>query len=1002
MMAQVVEYLPEEERLARFLKWLGRMLFLSAFLSLFYLIFANPVAPPFVSMPFLINNTIAGLILVGLLAWYSKADVRRFRPVIYVVASALLIGAGASLVLYFSPITQPVVLAASFFLCLAAAATLLVLLRLVKGHPEIWRPWVPDRPFLPWEKIMRALFAILGSVTLIAALGSIFIPFLNPQFAQNNLISPLMLAGSSIKLGVLGILGLLVAQDVRRFTHSIQAITLQINGNGVSLIVIIVLALLGLDRFGVPFIELGGTTLAIEWVMLSAGMLDLVVVTGFVLLNRQVNRLFKDDLQFLNLYQFRALEAIAETLINGGEAEILRPHQVALRTDTYLRSFDSTRLNLAKWAITGIQLWPLLYLQPPITFLNPTARQNFIDRRIKQEIIEGSWLYRTFDRVVHNLTVFFLKVQRRSPEEVKGALSFTGLVEAMLRFCMQLTYMGYYSDESVWPKGENGQGLGYVPFSKRTKDFEVKPIRYAPPLTVNTPEVVEQQDMDTIHDPDVVIIGSGAAGSILAEQMLGRGRRVLLLEKGKHVDPEQFNEDEIDMLGKLYSDGALQIAQSMRFTILQGSCVGGTTVVNNAVCFDTPDQVLEQWNSKDPILAVDSYRSAQAAVRKRLKINKVASITRKPLVGGVLNHGDRVISTGIDRYFQKQSSGYEFDVVEANITDCLGCGYCNIGCPYGRKLSMLDAVLPVAQEQYGPEQFQIFSEAQAVRLVEDNGKISQIDVAIRGKRSLRLIQPRTVIVCGGTIHSSWLLMQSGIGKGKLPVGRGLSFNMGSPLHALFDEELNSYDGLQIAHYLRINEQPGFIFETWFNPPVAQAMAMPGWLETHFHNMQNYNRMAAVGVLVGTGSTGFVVPALLTRGPDVVYTPSEEDLDKLTRALTLFGEIFFEAGAEEVYASTRSYRAYQNRKAVCSSKKELRKLRELIKDDRDILLGTGHPMGGNTLAASPQDGVVGPDFRVFGYSNLYIADASVFPTATIVNPQLSVMTLAQYASQLIDC
>jgi choline dehydrogenase-like flavoprotein len=995
-------YLPEEKRLALFLKRLAQVLILLSLFMLFYPLIRTPVTPPFISMPFLINNTIAGLVLVSLLAWFSKADVRRFRPIIYVIVSSMLIGAGASLALYFSPITQPAVLAASFFLCLTAAITLLVLLRMVKGQPEVWRPWVPDRPYIRWEKITRVIFGILGTVTLAVALGSILVPFINPDYAQSYLISPLMMAGSSIKLGVLGILGLLVAKDIRRFTHSVQAITLQINGNAVSLIVIIALALSGLDRFGVPFIELGGRTIAIQWVMLSAGMLDLIVVIGFVLLNRQINRLFKDDLQFLNLYQFRALEAIAETLINGGEAEILKPHQIALRTDKYLRAFNSNRLALAKWAITGMQLWPLLFLQPPVTFLNPAARQSFIDQRFKQDIISGSWFYRTFDRFVHQITILFLKIQRRSPQEVKGALSFTGLVEAMLRFNMQLTYMGYYSDETVWPKAENGQGLGYVPFSKRTKDYEVKPIRHAPPLTVITPDIVERHNLTSIEAPDVVIIGSGAAGSILAEQMLARDRRVLLLEKGKYTDPQDFKEDEIDMLSKLYSDGALQIAQSMRFTILQGSCVGGTTVVNNAVCFDTPSEVLDIWNSNGPTIQVNNFRGAQAAVRKRLQIHKVTSKTRKPLVGGVLNHGDRVISAGIEQYFQRNPAEYQFDVVEANITDCLGCGYCNIGCPYGRKLSMLDVVLPSAQEKYGSDQFQIMSEAQAVHLGESNGKITHVDVLIGGKRTLRLNNPNTVILSGGTIHSSWLLMQSGIGKGKLPVGKGLSFNMGSPLHALFGEVLNSYDGLQIAHYLRINEQPGFIFETWFNPPVAQAMAMPGWLETHFHNMQNYNRMAAVGVLVGTGSTGFVVPALLTRGPDVVYTPSENDLEKLTRALTIFGEVFFEAGAEEVYASTRSFRAYQNRKAVCYSKNELRKLRELIKDDRDILLGTGHPMGGNALAASPEHGVIGPDFKVFGYTNLYVADASVFPTATTVNPQLTVMSIAHYASQLIDC
>jgi choline dehydrogenase-like flavoprotein len=1001
-MFRAFEYLPEEKRLALFLKRLAQVLLLLSLFILFYPLIRTPVTPPFIAMPFLVTNTIAGLILLSLLAWYSKADVRRFRPVVYVVASGLLMGALASLALYFSSLGQQTLLLVSFIVSLAVAVTLVILLRAVKGQPEVWKPWIPDRPFTGWEKITRVLFGIIGTASLAAAAGGVLTAFTNPQFAQTYFVSPIMIAGSAVKLGVLGVLGLLVAKDVRRYVHSIQGITLQINGNSVSLFIIIFLALFGYDRFGVPFIEIAGTTLAVGTVMLGACVVDVVAISAFILLNRQVNRLLKDELQFLTLYQFRALEAIAETLINGGEAEVLKPHEVALRTDQYLRAFNSNRLNLARWAITGMQLWPLLYLQPPVTFLNPAARQAFIDQRFKQDIISGSWFYRTFDRIVHQITILFLKIQRRSPEEVKSALSFTGLVEAMLRFNMQLTYMGYYSDETVWPKAENGQGLGYVPFSKRTKDFEVKPIRHAPALSVITPNIVERQNMTTIEAPDVVIIGSGAAGSILAEQMLARGRRVLLLEKGKYTDPHDFKEDEIDMLSKLYSDGALQIAQSMRFTILQGSCVGGTTVVNNAVCFDTPVEVLDTWNSNGPAIQVDNFRSAQAAVRKRMQIHKVTAATRKPLIGGVLNHGDRVISAGIEQYFQRKPAEYQFDVVEANITDCLGCGYCNIGCPYGRKLSMLDVVLPSAQEKYGSDQFQIMSEAQAMHLEQSNGKITRVDVLIGGKRTLRINNPNTVIVSGGTIHSSWLLMQSGIGKGKLPVGKGLSFNMGSPLHALFGEVLNSYDGLQIAHYLRINEQPGFIFETWFNPPVAQAMAMPGWLESHFHNMQNYNRMAAVGVLVGTGSTGFVVPALLTRGPDVVYTPSEADLEKLTRALTIFGEIFFEAGAQEVYASTRSYQAYQNQKAVCYSKRELRKLRELIKDDRDILLGTGHPMGGNALAASPEHGVVGPDFKVFGYSNLHVVDASIFPTATTVNPQLTVMSMAHYASQIIDC
>jgi hypothetical protein len=204
---------------------------------------------------------------------------------------------------------------------------------------------------------------------------------------------------------------------------------------------------------------------------------------------------------------------------------------------------------------------------------------------------------------------------------------------------------------------------------------------------------------------------------------------------------------------------------------------------------------------------------------------------------------------------------------------------------------MLDEVLPAAQHKHGSENFRIISEAQATKLVESGGKITQIVAEIQGKRKLLINNPKTVIVSGGTIHSSWLLMQSGIGKGKvkLPVGRGLSFNMGSPLHGLFNQELNAYDGLQISHYLALDDHPGFVYESWYNPPVAQALAMPGWLDTHFQNMLNYNKMAGVGVLIGTESNAHIERALVTGGPDVVFQPTQGDMKKLIDALVILGE-----------------------------------------------------------------------------------------------------------------
>ncbi len=998
-------YTQEESRLARLLNSLAIVLFILSLLTLVtpYLF---PAALFFVAPPYFVSNTIAGMALMAFLAWFAAGDVRRFRSMIYVLIGGLLIGATAFLAMFLRPIeqTQQAPLLLGFALCSVAALLIAALMYRAKTPEAPWLPWIPDKPISNWERIARVVFGLFGLASLGAAAASILLPYLGVTLLTSILVNPFMIAGSTIKIAVLGLCALLVAIDVRRYTHYTQMISALIIGHSASLIVITLLWFLGFARFGDYTLMIGDTTFTREQAMFGAWALDVVIIAGFLFLLHRINHSLLDYIGFLTPSQFRAMESIAETLVAGEDAEVVPPHQIVLRTDSYLKAFRSERLGLARLAIMGLQLAPLASFKPPINYLHPAARTEFVDTRFKKEIITPTPIYLLLDGIVRLVNVLLFRLRGRPVEEVGASLSFIGLLEAMMRFNMQLTYLGYYNNPAVWEQQPDGKGLGYVPFSQRSKDFEVIPRRPYPPLKVTTPEVLEREGVDVISDADVVIVGSGAAGAILAEQLLEKGRRVLILEKGLYVHPDDFKEDEIDMISRLYSDGALQISQALRFSILQGSCVGGTTVVNNAVCFDTPQRVLDAWNSRGSTTVIDAQRfhESQKRIRERMHIQPIGAGTRKPLDGGVLNHGDSVITAAVQKYFQGNTNGYRYNVVEANIVDCLGCGYCNIGCKYGRKLSMLDEVLPSAQQKYGSENFRILSEAQVVNLVVSGGKVTQIVAQVRGKRKLLINNPKTVIISAGTVASSWLLLQSGIGKKhRLPVGQGLSFNMGSPLHALFDQELNSYDGLQIAHYLTLDDHPGFVYETWYNPPVAQALAMPGWLDTHFHNMQNYNRMAGVGVLVGTEANAYIVPALLTGGPDIVFQPTAGDMKKLLDALVILGEIFLTGGALEVYASTRSYQSYRNKTAVYTAQSELDKLRELVKHDYDILLGTGHPQGGNAIGVSPDSGVISPDFRVFGYDNLYVCDASVFPTSTTVNPQLTVMTMAYYASQLID-
>jgi choline dehydrogenase-like flavoprotein len=331
-------------------------------------------------------------------------------------------------------------------------------------------------------------------------------------------------------------------------------------------------------------------------------------------------------------------------------------------------------------------------------------------------------------------------------------------------------------------------------------------------------------------------------------------------------------------------------------------------------------------------------------------------------------------------------------VVRANIDGCLGCGYCNIGCKWGHKLSMLETALPWAQRDF-PGRVKILSDCEVERVITGSGTPKTVG-ALRAKladgREIT-VRAASYVVAAGAVGSSYLLLQSGVGG--VPVGKGFSCNMGAPLTAEFESPQHAYAGLQISHY-GLPRERGFAFETWFNPPVSQALNMPGWFERHFENMRRYDHLMAVGVIVGTGSYGKIGKAL-TGGAGITFVPQQRDLATMTRGLKLLGEILFEAGASRVMLNTWGYDEF-------TSPDQLGALDRIVADPDYVTLGTGHPQGGNPIGTDPKHSVVDPSFRVHGYSNLHVCDASVFPTSLTVNPQLTVMGLAHYAAQRIAC
>jgi choline dehydrogenase-like flavoprotein len=467
---------------------------------------------------------------------------------------------------------------------------------------------------------------------------------------------------------------------------------------------------------------------------------------------------------------------------------------------------------------------------------------------------------------------------------------------------------------------------------------------------------------------DTVVVGSGAAGSVLAYRFAEAGRRVLVLERGPHVDPRQFTDDEVRQYLRLYNEGALELATNFSLQVLQGMCVGGGTTINNALCLAPPADVLDRWTQHGVDRA--GLEHAIGEIRDWLG---VAPIRIETTTEAANRFAAAVCELGLPG---------RLEVMEANISAaCVGCGYCNIGCGYGAKKAALDAILPDAQQRYGLD---VLAEVEVERIVRGGDRVAGI-VGMHTSGQRVSVTADEVIVAAGPIGSSYLLQRSGIGGDA--VGQGLHFNINSPLTADFPDVVDSFAGIQMSHaYVAPGNPPGYLVETWFNPPATQALAMPGWFDRHFQNMSRYRHMACAGVLVGTTTPGRVVPG--SKGPEIEYTASEPDRRRMIEGLKVAGRIWLRAGARRVMPATFAWQEYGTERALDG-------LETAVRETGDLLMTSAHPQGGNALGT-----VVDADFRVDGFANLYLCDASVFPTSVYVNPQLTVMGMAQYAARRI--
>lgn len=466
---------------------------------------------------------------------------------------------------------------------------------------------------------------------------------------------------------------------------------------------------------------------------------------------------------------------------------------------------------------------------------------------------------------------------------------------------------------------------------------------------------------------DACVIGTGAGGAPVAKELAEGGMRVAMIEEGARFTADDFTARPREMTTRLYRDaGQVATLGNVPIVLPLGRMVGGTSAINSATCFRTPDPVLERWGRE---FGLDELTPAALDPFFR-RVEREVSVAQVPehIAGG----NARVVKRGAD------ALGWSGDYVFRNARGCVGSGVCNFGCPTSAKQHVGVTYVPRAWEAGATT----FANCRAERLVVEGGRARAVEARTAGGGRLR-VECDIVVVAAGAIHTPLFLRRQGLGLASGDLGGNLAIHPATGVRALFDEDVNMASGVPQSYYIDEFAHERIMFEGAAGPPDYYAMSLPFSREAHRDLMLRYRQMSQFGLMVSDLSRGTV----RERGGrvEIRYDLVPEDAAAFKRGIELLVELYWAAGAKVVYAPLEGGEPMHDG--------DMEPVRRWRPRARDLMLMAFHPLGTARADARPGHGVVDEHMAVRGVEGVWVADGSVVPSALGVNPQITIMTLA---------
>jgi choline dehydrogenase-like flavoprotein len=341
--------------------------------------------------------------------------------------------------------------------------------------------------------------------------------------------------------------------------------------------------------------------------------------------------------------------------------------------------------------------------------------------------------------------------------------------------------------------------------------------------------------------------------------------------------------------------------------------------------------------------------------------------------------------------------GWHVDAMPRSVRHCAQgkeCGYCGLGCRVGAKQSVVKTWLADAHQ--AGARLIVRTKVQRV-LVQDGAARGIVGRTVEGHHLT--IRSRAVVAACGAIHTPALLRRSGLQNAN--IGKHLKLHPATAVFGVFEEELKPWEGVMQALYSDqhrdLDDGYGLKYETAANHPHL-FLAFSPWRGSreHFSLMEALSNTVPIGALLRDRDGGEV--RVGSDGEPVVrYALSPYDAAHIRTGIDGGAQILEAAGARRIFSSHSKWVGYEPGRAGS---------RERFIADADaagygpgqLSLGSFHIMGSARMGGSPEGSACDPTGQTWEVRDLYVFDGSAFPTASGVNPQISIQAIAHMGAR----